>query len=124
MATIDAHHLIEPLGGQDPWFNTLAKADQIYVSMPAFHAGGLFMTVGLGTFWGVTIVYGPADRPISPDLINNVLDTSNVTTAMIAPSMLDEMSKSPDCISRLEKLEACTYGGGKLHIANAYLAAT
>ena len=113
MATIDAHHLVEPLGDRDTWFTSMSKADRIYVSMPPFHAGGLFVTVGLGTFWGVVAVYGPADRPVSPDLINSVLDTTGVKAAMIAPSILDEMSKVPECISRLEKLEVCNYGGGE-----------
>ena len=112
MATIDAHHLVGPLDGQRTWFDTMAKADQLYLSMPPFHAAGLFVTVGLGTFWGVILVYGPADRPVSPDLINKVLDTTGVKAAMIAPSMLDEMSKIPECVTRLEKLEACIYGGG------------
>ena len=113
MATIDAHHLIGPLEGRDAWYTTLTEADRNYVSMPPFHAAGIFFTVGLGTFWGVITVYGPADRPINPDLLNGVLDTSKVAAAVIAPSMLDEMSKIPECITRLEKLKACTYGGGK-----------
>ena len=116
MATIDAHHLIKPLDSRDTRATTMSKVDQIYVSMPPFHAAGIFVAVGLGMFWGITVVYGPADRPVTPDLINSVLDTTGVKAAMIAPSILDEMSKIPECLSRLEKLDSCVYGGGKSHV--------
>lgn len=112
MATLEAQFTIPTLDGREAMINFLRRTQRLYSPMPPFHAAGLFITPLISICGGATIVFGPADRPVNLDTILEVLDTSNSDSVFIAPSTLEEMSKSPEALKRLEKLRYVCYSGG------------
>ena len=72
------------------------------------------MLLGLGTalFFGPTIIWPPADRPVSADLIDEVLDNIDVDICYVAPSVLEEISRSQSSCEKLKKLEYVGFLGG------------
>jgi thioester reductase-like protein len=112
VATLDAQFTLPTLDGREAMINFMRRTQRLYFSMPPFHAAGLFITVLISICGGATIVFGPADRPVNLDTILEVLDTSNGDSAFIAPSTLEEISKSPEALKCLEKLRYVCYSGG------------
>ena len=60
-----------------------------------------------------TVVWPPADRPISSELVEEVLDNVRVETCYLAPSLLEEMSQSQASLEKLAKFKHVKFGGGE-----------
>lgn len=111
LATMDALWLVPPLDGRECFLRTMARNSRIYLAMPFFHMAGFSLTMTLSVCSNSTVVLGPSDRPVSVPLVNKVLESANVTSAMIPPSILEEMSKSELGSESLGLIKSVYYGG-------------
>ena len=68
------------------------------------------MTVPL--YYHQTIIWPPAGRPVSTDMIDDLLDNVEVDGCFLAPSVLEDMSQSESSLERLKKVKFVEYGGG------------
>lgn len=59
-----------------------------------------------------TIVWPPANRPISADMFDNVLSNVKVDAFFLAPSVLEELSQSQATMEKMARLKYVEYGGG------------
>ena len=56
----------------------------LYLLVPLFHAGGLYLFLIRAVYWGNPVALGIVDRPLSPDLVAECLDNLDVEGALIA----------------------------------------
>ena len=52
-------------------------------------------------------------RPISADLIDDLLENVNVDLIFLAPSTLEELSQSQASLEKLKKVKYAAYAGGQ-----------
>lgn len=69
----------------------------------------------LPLFFGTTIIWPPVDRPISADLIDEVLGNVDVDVSYMAPSVLEELSRLQSSCEKLKRLEHVGFLGGWAH---------
>ena len=145
LATPDAHHLMPLLDGFAP--EAFAPKDQgpirIFASLPPFHVSPLryscvsFQTVSctdinaqvagilggllLPLYYRQTIIWPPANQPISIDMVDNLLDNVEVDGLMMAPSVLEELSQSESSLEKLRKVKFVEYGGGQVPSSHPFL---
>jgi hypothetical protein len=63
-------------------------------------------------YYELSIVLGPATVPVNLVLINSMLDHGNVDGSLLAPSTLEEISKTPSSLERMAKTSFTLFGGG------------
>lgn len=64
-------------------------------------------------YFDEVIIWPPAGRPVSADLIDDALDSVDVDALCTGPSVLEELSQSQASLDRLRKVEYVGFGGGK-----------
>ena len=74
---------------------------------------GVLQTLLTALYFEQTTVWPPTGRPISADVIDDVLDSVNVDLLFSAPSTLEELSQSQTSLERLKKLRYAQYAGGQ-----------
>ncbi|OTA98386.1 hypothetical protein M426DRAFT_258942, partial [Hypoxylon sp. CI-4A] len=84
-------------------------------TVPLFHAGGIYLFLTRAIYWANPVALGIVDRPISADLAVECLDNLDVQGILLAPFVLEEMSKSTRCIQALAKLKMVIFGGSNLN---------
>ena len=67
----------------------------------------------IALYYQKTIVWPSSGRPISTDMVDNLLDNVEVDSCFLAPSVLDEMSRSQASLENLRKLKYVQYAGGE-----------
>ena len=74
------------------------------------------LTTGLifNTWFNVPSVHLPPSSVPSAGTILSVLDIAEPESALLAPSILEEMSSSPEALAKLGKLSFLWYGGGPI----------
>ena len=74
---------------------------------------GLMQTLAAPLYYNQTIIWPPSNRPMSSELIDDLLDNVSVDVVLLAPSILEEMSQSQSSLKKLRKLKAAAMGGGQ-----------
>lgn len=90
----------------------LSPDDLILSTTPFFHLMGFALLI-MAVFHGIPCIILP-DKPISTDLLSNVLSTTRATAALFPPSVLEDLSASPESMNALSKLRRVYFGGGPL----------
>lgn len=90
----------------------LSPDDLILSSTPFFHLMGFALLI-MAVFHGIPCVMLP-DKPISTDLVTNVLNITKPTAALFPPSILEDLSANPMAMEALSKLKRVYFGGGPL----------
>lgn len=75
---------------------------------------GILWALAASLYYDQVIIWSPAGRPVSADLIDDALDHIDIDTCCVGPSVLEELSQSQASLDRLRKLESIGFGGGKL----------
>ena len=139
LATPDAHHLMPTLDGYHPELIT-PKAQRpicIFATLPPFHVShsrrilasfqtvwytdikmqvaGILGALLLPLYCRQTIVWPPAGRPVSADMVDELLDNVEVDACFLAPSVIEDLSQSETSLEKLKKLQYVEYGGGQIH---------
>ncbi|CAD6576361.1 MAG: hypothetical protein ASARMPRED_007703 [Alectoria sarmentosa] len=116
LATADAHHVMSPLDGYDPAiFPPHSQGPTCtFISLPPFHVAGILGSLVIALYYHQTIVWPPAGRPVSVDLVDDLLDNVKVDGCFLAPSVLEELSQSETSLEKLRKINFVEFGGGPL----------
>ena len=75
--------------------------------------GGILVALAIPLYYDQIVVWPPVGRPISSDMIDNLLDHIPLDTCVAGPSVLEEISRSQNSLERLSKLRYIGFGGGK-----------
>lgn len=65
-------------------------------------------------YWKSPMVLGLADRPLTPDLVVECLNNLDVESALLPPSIIEEMSYDDRYVDCLKKVKFVLIGGGLL----------
>ncbi|MCJ1280878.1 hypothetical protein MMC26_000195 [Xylographa opegraphella] len=114
LATTDAHHLIPPLNGFEPQIKMSEDLVRVFSSLPPFHVAGIIQGLALPLYYNETIIWPPPGRPISVDMVDDLLDNVSLDVCFVAPSILEEMSHSQSSLEKLRKVKYVETGGGPL----------
>ncbi|KAJ5098005.1 hypothetical protein N7532_005006 [Penicillium argentinense] len=90
----------------------LSPEDLILSSTPFFHLMGFALLI-MAVFHGIPCVILP-DKPLSTELVTNVLSITQPTAALFAPSILEDLSTNTESMEALSKLRRVYFGGGPL----------
>jgi thioester reductase-like protein len=110
-AAIDAFNAIEQHTGSE----LLSRGwcgRRIYVSLPFFHAAGFYSAFEMVIWGGVICVVGPQSPSILS--VEAMLDHADLNAMVVAPSILQELSKTPSVLEKMTRIEWVAFGGGPL----------
>lgn len=74
---------------------------------------GIIQTLLIALYFEGTTIWPPTGRPISADLIDDLLENVNVDLVFLAPSTLEEVSQSQASLEKFQKLKYAQYAGGQ-----------
>ena len=63
-------------------------------------------------YYNETVIWPPPGRPISVDMVDDLLDNVSLDVCFVAPSILQEISQSQSSLERLKKVKYVETGGG------------
>jgi acyl-CoA synthetase (AMP-forming)/AMP-acid ligase II len=110
VASAGANNLLPHINGKPlllhDYYDTRA-----YLTFPFYHGAGLVNGMLWPIYHGTTIVLGP-QRPVSLDLMKQVIRRTEPTSVFTAPSLVEEISKDAEFLELLRGVEALAYGGG------------
>ncbi|KAJ5947051.1 acetyl-CoA synthetase-like protein [Penicillium verhagenii] len=101
-----------PKARQPSIFFRMGQQDLALATTPFFHLMGLF-SFALAIFHDVPVLIGP-DKPLSVEYLTELLQITRPTTGMFPPSILEDMSHSPDALECLRNLKSVEFGGAPL----------
>ncbi|KAH8903924.1 putative NRPS-like enzyme [Coniochaeta sp. PMI_546] len=90
------------------------EADKVFMTMPLFHAAGLYVFMVLTLHMEKTCALPIAEQPMSSDIIQQSILCSKSDGAVMPSSVLDEVGRSEEGIVVLKKLAFVAFGGGSL----------
>ena len=61
-----------------------------------------------------TVIWPPAGRPVSTDMVDDLLDNVEVDGCFLAPSVIEDLSQSESSLEKLRKVKFVEYGGGQI----------
>ncbi|KAM0297090.1 hypothetical protein HYE67_011378 [Fusarium culmorum] len=86
---------------------------KVFVSMPMFHAAGVFGTLS-GMITGSTAVMPLPNKPLSVDSVLECLEYTGVQALMLPPSIVEGIAATDEGVQALVKLQFMKFGGGAL----------
>ncbi|KAI4263576.1 MAG: hypothetical protein L6R42_001290, partial [Xanthoria sp. 1 TBL-2021] len=113
LATVDAQHNLGAHNSQPPTVIGLVSAKPSFEALPPFHMGGILCSLAIALYYEQTVVWPPAGRPVSVDLVDDMLDRVKLGSCVLPPSILEEMSQSQASLDRLHKVDYAVFGGGE-----------
>ena len=102
-----------PSLGQPPTFMETWKDSRVFLGMPLYHAAGLLALFAIAVPCKTTVVLGP-DVPMTAELADAIHVHGNVHANLLAPSLLEEIARSPSYCENVSKLRWVAYAGGPL----------
>lgn len=69
-------------------------------------------TFAIPFFYELTVVLGPPMAPVNLDLVNSMFDYGNIDGSFLAPSTLEDISRSSSTMNRMAKTLFTVFGGG------------
>ena len=75
--------------------------------------GGIIQALAIALYYNETIIWPPPGRPISVDMIDDLLDNVPLDCCSVAPSILEELSQSQSSLEKLKKVNYAGVGGGQ-----------
>ena len=75
---------------------------------------GILGQLLLALYYHQTVIWPPAGRPISTDLVDELLDNVEVDLCFLAPSVLEELSQSESSLEKLKGVKSVEFGGGQV----------
>ena len=77
---------------------------------------GIIQALASALYYNGTVIWPPAGRPMSVEVVDDLLDNVSLDVCFVAPSTLEEISKSQSSLEKLKKLKYAEFGGGKIVI--------
>ena len=101
-----------PSEGRRPLVWSLFKGMRVFNPFPMFHAAGFSSILNSIYCHFVTVL--PPPVAINAELANRIHIHGNVQVTCLPPSVIVEISKSPEYLDNLSRLKYVTFGGGPL----------
>lgn len=70
-------------------------------------------SLALPLYYNQTVIWPPATRPMSVEVIDDLIDHVAVDFLFVAPSILEEISQSSSSLKKLDKIKGAYVGGGR-----------
>jgi thioester reductase-like protein/acyl-CoA synthetase (AMP-forming)/AMP-acid ligase II/aryl carrier-like protein len=106
---LDAFASLPSLGLADT-FPVLCRGTRVYSAFPLFHSAGVCLLLPASIYAGFTVVLGPF--PPSAETANAMHVHANVQHSLIPPTVISDLTKTPEYLENLARLEQIAYGGG------------
>jgi hypothetical protein len=74
---------------------------------------GIVFSLLTSVFCNAVSIWPPNHRPLSASLVEEMLSAIRIDVLFTAPSILEELSQSPEALQKLSSLKSACYGGGK-----------
>ena len=76
---------------------------------------GILGQLVLPLYYQQTVIWPPGGRPISTDMVDELLDNNiEIDGLFLAPSVLEELSQSEGSLEKLKKVKCVEFGGGQV----------
>ncbi|KAI4251885.1 MAG: hypothetical protein LQ352_004591 [Teloschistes flavicans] len=112
LAIVDRQHNLPPYNGQVPKVQVFGKRSRSLCVLPPFHIAGLWVLANT-IFFDQISVWPPAGRPVTADVVDDLLSSVQIDNCILPPSIWEELSQSQTALERLRKLRFGGFGGGK-----------
>ena len=90
------------------------EGTKILLSMPMFHAAGVYATIA-GIFTKTTTVMSLPNKPLGVDSVLESLEGSEAQGVVLPPSIVEGLAATEKGVEALLKLQFLKFGGGKLY---------
>ncbi|KAK7527343.1 uncharacterized protein IWZ02DRAFT_122405 [Phyllosticta citriasiana] len=114
MAVTEHHKYAKPPSGKKiaaaGWLHN--DGEPMFTAAPFFHAMGVLAL--LRTIWTGPLLLPPLGKPVNGELSNDSLLLGIAKAALIAPSMLEEMSETEKGLKALSTINQVYFGGAPL----------
>ncbi|OIW26213.1 acetyl-CoA synthetase-like protein [Coniochaeta ligniaria NRRL 30616] len=90
------------------------EAERIFMTMPLFHAAGIWSFMILTIYMEKTCALPIADQPMNSEITRRSISCSESDGTIMPSSLLDEVGRSEEGIAVLQKLSFVMFGGGSL----------
>lgn len=100
-------------GAPSIWSYWATSSSKMFSPMPLFHMAGIACMSFFGIYYGVPMVLGVPSRPLSADLVGECLVYSRSDSALLPPSIIEDMSIDKAHVKLLAGLRHTGFGGGK-----------
>ncbi|RMZ43874.1 putative NRPS-like protein biosynthetic cluster [Aspergillus flavus] len=101
-----------PPGRLNKSITSVAQGRRLFTMAPMFHLMGLVILSG-AIFHNTPVVLSP-ERPMTPGLLSQILETARPEVAMLTPSVIQELSAFQEGLEGLQKFKAIVFGGAPL----------
>ncbi|RYP91175.1 hypothetical protein DL770_002704 [Monosporascus sp. CRB-9-2] len=115
IAISDAFHYLPEWQGAKPWLQVWTeKSKRQFIPMPLYHAAGIYLFMSSVVYWGLPAALGMGNQPLSTDQVVQGLDNADVESTALPPVILEEMSRDPEQVRALARLNIVAFAGGNL----------
>ena len=108
----EAHRLAPPVDGKPLLVDGLTGS-RVYMTFPLFHSAGLSNGLYWPLFYDQTCLLGP-QGPLTVEVVADMLKNSGAEAIITAPSTVEDIVQSQECLAVLPQLKAVAWGGGPL----------
>ena len=102
-----------PSLGYAPTMVEVLRDKRVFIGLPPFHAAGLFMMLGMTTYFNIAPVLGPL-ATLNAEMAHDLHVHGNVKVTCLPPSIIEDLSRTPTYHDKLKTLDCVMYGGGPL----------
>lgn len=73
---------------------------------------GILQSLAVPLYYNGTVIWPPPGRPMSVEVVDDLLDNVSLEGCFVAPTTLEEISQSQSSLEKLNKLRYVEFGGG------------
>ncbi|EER29953.1 putative NRPS-like protein biosynthetic cluster [Coccidioides posadasii str. Silveira] len=119
LGTLDATRLLPESEGRPPWTVIFDEGDRFYSAFPLYHGAGLIMNILITAFYGTSNVLGPVGVLSTVNLIDSLLDNTDIKVWSIVPSIVDDIGDTPTISAKFASSKIIIASGGPVTYASA-----
>ncbi|KAJ5654232.1 Male sterilityNAD-binding [Penicillium lividum] len=119
LGTLDATRFLPKSNGRPPWTVIYDEGDRFYSAFPLYHAAGLIMNVLIRAFYRTSNVIGPVGVLSTVNLVESLIDHTNIKVWSIIPSIVDEIGETPAISAKFASAKIIIASGGPVTYASA-----
>ncbi|KAI0546766.1 acetyl-CoA synthetase-like protein [Xylaria curta] len=114
LAVFDAQWKISPLKDREIFLQAVGSCPAFLVALPFFHMAGFSMGIWLPLNPDINVIFTNPSIPLSLFSTEQALDSTEISGAIIPPSLLQEAVHCGPVLDKLARLRYIFYGGAPL----------